>query len=96
MHRSIINYDISLKYFNRLKDLQPARVKDMEIFSTLLWHLHDKVKSSNLANGLMDTMPNKPETWCCIGNLLSLQKDRSLPQCFAKFPRTHRVSGFSL
>lgn len=75
LHFEIINYDMSLKYFNRLKDLQPARVKDMEIFSTLLWHLHDKVKSSNLANGLMDTMPNKPETWCCIGNLLSLQKD---------------------
>ncbi|EJS44613.1 cdc27p [Saccharomyces arboricola H-6] len=75
LHFEIINYDMSLKYFNRLKDLQPARVKDMEIFSTLLWHLHDKVKSSNLANGLIDTMPNKPETWCCIGNLLSLQKD---------------------
>ncbi|KOH00769.1 anaphase promoting complex subunit CDC27 [Saccharomyces eubayanus] len=75
LHFEIINYDMSLKYFNRLKDLQPARVRDMEIYSTLLWHLHDKVKSSNLANGLMDTMPNKPETWCCIGNLLSLQKD---------------------
>ena len=75
LHFELVNYDVSLKYFTNLRQLQPTRVKDLEIYSTLLWHLHDKVKLSVLANELATNISKMPQTWCCMGNFLSLQKD---------------------
>lgn len=75
LHFEIVNYEMSLQHFSNLRQLQPTRVEDIEIFSTLLWHLHDKVKLSHLANELIEILPNKPQTWCCLGNLFSLQRD---------------------
>ena len=75
LHFEIVNYDMSLSYFTTLRRLQPTRLKDLEIFSTLLWHLEDKVKLSNLSSELLEMYPNTPETWCVLGNYFSLQKD---------------------
>lgn len=75
LHFEIVNYEMSLKHFNQLRKLQPTRVKEIEIFSTLLWHLHDKVNLSHLSNELIEILPNMPQTWCCLGNLFSLQRD---------------------
>lgn len=75
LHFEIVNYKTSLKYFKKLRLLQPTRIKDLETFSTLLWHLHDKTNLTDLSNILMDEFRDKPETWCAVGNLFSLQKD---------------------
>ena len=75
LHFEIVNYDMSLTYFTNLRRLQPTRLKDLEIFSTLLWHLEDKVNLSNLSSELLEMYPNSPETWCVLGNYFSLQKD---------------------
>lgn len=75
LHFEIVNYDMSLTYFTNLRRLQPTRLKDLEIFSTLLWHLEDKVKLSNLSSELLEMYPNSPETWCILGNYFSLQKN---------------------
>lgn len=75
LHFEIVNYDMSLTYFTNLRRLQNTRLKDLEIFSTLLWHLDDKVNLSNLSSELLDAYPNSPQTWCILGNYFSLQKD---------------------
>ncbi|CCF60797.1 hypothetical protein KAFR_0L01870 [Kazachstania africana CBS 2517] len=75
LHYEIQNYKMALSHFERLRIIQPTRLNDLEIFSTLLWHLHDKVKLSNLANELIDNFPEAAQTWCVLGNHFSLQKD---------------------
>lgn len=75
LHYEILNYEESLNHFNQLRRMQPTRTQDIEIFSTLLWHLHDSTRLSHLSNELVETLPNKPQTWCCLGNLYSLQRD---------------------
>lgn len=75
MHFEILNYEESLKHFTQLRQLQPTRTQDMEVFSTLLWHLHDNVRLAQLANELLETAPHKPQPWCCAGNFESLQRD---------------------
>lgn len=75
LHYEILNYEESLNHFSRLRQMQPTRAQDIEVFSTLLWHLHDSVRLSHLSNELVELLPNKPQTWCCLGNLYSLQRD---------------------
>lgn len=75
LHYEIVNYEMASDYFMRLSDKQQFRIADTEIFSTLLWHLQDHKKLASLADYLMTYYPNKPETWCCVGNYLSLKKD---------------------
>lgn len=75
LHFEILNYDESLKHFTQLRKLQPTRSKDIELFSTLLWHLQDNVRLAHLSSELIEMLPNKPETWCCVGNFYSLQRN---------------------
>jgi len=49
----------------------------MEIYSTLLWHLQQNVELSFLAQELMNIDPKSPEAWIAVGNLFSLQKERT-------------------
>ncbi|SCU83718.1 LAFA_0D05226g1_1 [Lachancea sp. 'fantastica'] len=75
LHFELVNYDMSKTYFTSLRELQPFRVSDMEIYSTLLWHLNDSTGLSYLCHELLEISRTAPQTWCCIGNLFSLQKD---------------------
>lgn len=75
LHFEIVNYEMSKKYFMALREAQPFRLPDMEIFSTLLWHLNDTTGLSHLCHELLEVNRLAPETWCCIGNLFSLKKD---------------------
>ncbi|SCV01442.1 LANO_0F11804g1_1 [Lachancea nothofagi CBS 11611] len=75
LHFELVNYEMSKKYFQALRELQPSRISDMEIYSTLLWHLNDSTGLSHLCHELLEVDRLAPETWCCIGNLFSLQKD---------------------
>ena len=57
--------------------LEPYRLWDMEVYSTLLWHLQRHVKLSFLAQELLSINPRSPEAWIAVGNCFSLQKERS-------------------
>nr|WOG36128.1 uncharacterized protein [Candida metapsilosis] len=72
LHYEVMNYKQSEQYFKKLRQLDRARCEDMEVYSTLLWHLHKKVELTFLANELHDIDPQSPITWCAIGNLFSL------------------------
>lgn len=57
--------------------MDPHRVLDMEVYSTLLWHLQNRVQLSYLAQQLFNINPRAPQAWIAVGNLFSLEKDRS-------------------
>lgn len=49
----------------------------MEVYSTLLWHLQRHVELSFLAQELLNIDPRSSQAWIAVGNLFSLQKERS-------------------
>jgi anaphase-promoting complex subunit 3 len=61
----------------------------MEIYSTLLWHLQHNVELSFLAQELLNIDPQSPQAWIAIGNLYSLEKERS--QALACFRRAAQM-----
>ncbi|KAG9318517.1 TCP-1/cpn60 chaperonin family-domain-containing protein [Chiua virens] len=69
---------------------QPVRwsltgISDMEVYSTLLWHLQQSVQLSFLAQELMNIDPHSAQAWIAAGNLFSLQKERSQAlSCFRR------------
>ena len=61
------------------------RTRDMEVYSTLLWHLRKDVELSYLAHELLDIERLSPQAWCAIGNLCSLQRDHEQAlKCFKR------------
>ncbi|CAD1810683.1 TPR repeat family protein [Candida parapsilosis] len=85
LHYEVMNYKQSEQYFKKLRQIDRTRCEDMEVYSTLLWHLHKKVELTFLANELHDIDSNSPITWCAIGNLFSLTRepDEAI-RCFNK------------
>ncbi|KAF5387124.1 hypothetical protein D9615_001841 [Tricholomella constricta] len=63
--------------FKEVRILEPHRLWDMEVYSTLLWHLQRNVELSFLAQELLSIDPQSSQTWIAVGNLFSLQKERS-------------------
>lgn len=59
-----------------VRSLEPFRLWDMEIYSTLLWHLQKNVQLSFLAQELLGIDARSPQAWIAIGNCFSLQKER--------------------
>jgi anaphase-promoting complex subunit 3 len=49
----------------------------MEVYSTLLWHLQRNIELSFLAQELLSINPKSAQAWIAVGNLFSLQKERS-------------------
>ncbi|KAI9672613.1 MAG: anaphase-promoting complex subunit cdc27 [Alyxoria varia] len=79
------DYLESEKLFHRLRKLSPSRTKDMEIFSTLLWHQKNDTELAFLSHELVDAERLSPEAWCTIGNSFSLQRDHDQAlKCFKR------------
>lgn len=85
LHFELVNYEEAYKIFQQLRSLDRNRVKDMEYFSTLLWHLRKDVELSFLAHELIDIDRKSPQAWCALGNSFSLQRetDQAL-KCFKR------------
>ncbi|QKX59110.1 uncharacterized protein TRUGW13939_06241 [Talaromyces rugulosus] len=78
-------YTDAEKYFIRVKTLAPFRLEDMEIYSTVLWHLKHDVELSYLAHELMEADRLSPEAWCAAGNSFSHQRDHEQAlKCFKR------------
>ncbi len=75
LHFEIVNYEEAEKFYLKLRKLDRTRVCDMEYYSTLLWHLQKEVDLSFLCHELYEVDTKAPQTWICIGNLYSLQKE---------------------
>jgi anaphase-promoting complex subunit 3 len=78
-------YSEAEKYFYRVKTMAPSRLEDMEIYSTVLWHLKNDVELAYLAHELMETDRLSPQAWCAIGNSFSHQRDHDQAlKCFKR------------
>lgn len=60
-----------------MRILEPYRLWDMEVYSTLLWHLQRNIRLSFLAQELLSTDPKSPQAWIAVGNCFSLQKEKA-------------------
>ncbi|KAL4067664.1 TPR-like protein [Scleroderma citrinum] len=76
-HYERLEYASAERAFRAARALEPYRLSDMEVYSTLLWHLQQNVQLSYLAQELMNIDPCSSQAWIATGNLFSLQKERS-------------------
>lgn len=73
------------KYFTRIKSIAPARLEDMEVYSTILWHLKKEIDLAFLSHEIIDIDRNSPQAWCAVGNSFSLQRDHDQAlKCFKR------------
>ncbi|KAJ5151166.1 anaphase-promoting complex subunit cdc27 [Penicillium canariense] len=78
-------YGEAAKYFSRVQTLAPSRIEDMEIYSTVLWHLKNDVELAYLAHQLLEADRLSPQAWCAIGNSFSHQRDHDQAlKCFKR------------
>ncbi|KAI9654104.1 MAG: anaphase-promoting complex subunit cdc27 [Bathelium mastoideum] len=61
--------------FSRLRKLAPSHVEDMEVYTTILWHLKSNVELAWLSRELLDTDSHSPQAWCAVGNSWSLERE---------------------
>lgn len=84
-HYECAQYSQAEKYFIRVRQLAPAQLTDMEIYSTTLWHLKSDVELAYLAHELAEIERNSPQTWVAIGNSFSLQREHEQAlKCFKR------------
>lgn len=84
------SYAEAEKYYKRLRHLAPTRFEDMEIFSTILWHLKRETDLAFLAHELIDSSWQSPQAWCALGNSWSLARDHE--QALRCFKRATQLS----
>ncbi|KAM5539076.1 hypothetical protein V8D89_007299 [Ganoderma adspersum] len=76
-HYELGQYPEAERAFEAARNLEPYRLWDMEVYSTLLWHLRRNVRLSFLAQELLSTDPKAPQAWIAVGNCFSLQKEKT-------------------
>ncbi|KAF9294222.1 anaphase-promoting complex subunit cdc27 [Linnemannia elongata] len=95
------DYITAAQYFQRAREMEPSIHRDMEIYSTCLWHLKQEMKLSALGKELKDSNHHSPQAWCALGNTYSLrnENDQAL-KCFQRaiqlddrFAYAHTLSG---
>jgi len=69
------DYERAYDDFMKLTQMHAYRLKDLEYFSTTLWHLKRSKELSFLAMRMSNVNKFAPQTLITIGNCFSLQKD---------------------
>lgn len=71
--------------FQVLRRVAPSWLDDVEVYSTVLWHLKDDVELAFLGHELTDGHYLEPQTWCAMGNSFSLQRShQEAIKCFRR------------
>ncbi|OAP62064.1 hypothetical protein AYL99_04267 [Fonsecaea erecta] len=79
------SYTEAEKFFIRVHQLAPNRLEDMEVYSTVLWHLKSEIELAYLAHELIEIDRLSPQAWCAIGNSFSLQREHEQAlKCFKR------------
>lgn len=72
-------------FYKRIRTIAPTRFEDMEVYSTILWHLKRETDLSFLAHELVDSSWKSPQAWCALGNAWSLARDHEQAlRCFKR------------
>lgn len=74
-HFESIDYSAAAEAFEKARHWDPCRLQDMEVYSTVLWHLKRDVQLSHLAQETLALDRLSPATCCILGNFFSLQKE---------------------
>lgn len=84
-HYAQARYTEAETQFKRILNMAPTRFQDMEIYSTVLWHLKKETDLSFLAHELIDADWHSPQAWCVLGNAWSLARDHETAlRCFKR------------
>lgn len=84
-HFEQATYSDAEKFFRKMRVHAPSRLEDMEVYSTILWHLKRETDLSFLAHELVDSAWQSPQAWCALGNAWSLARDpEQALQCFKR------------
>ncbi|KLT43995.1 TPR-like protein [Cutaneotrichosporon oleaginosum] len=67
-------YKKGARVFQRLLELEPYTLAQMDMYSTLLWHMNDATALSDLSQRLMSVDRESAEAWIASGNTLSVLK----------------------
>lgn len=79
------SYNDAEKAFRKMRVQAPSRLEDMEVYSTILWHLKRETDLSFLAHELIDSAWHSPQAWCALGNAWSLARDTEQAlKCFKR------------
>lgn len=79
------SYAEAEKFFSRVRTMAPARLEDLEIYSTILWYLHSEIDLAFLAHEIAEIDRESPQAWCAIGNSFSLKRDHDEAlKCFKR------------
>jgi anaphase-promoting complex subunit 3 len=89
-HYEQASYTEAEVYYKRIRQVAPTRFQDMEIYSTILWHLKRETDLAFLAHELIDSSWKSPEAWCALGNSWSLARDHE--QALRCFKRATQLS----
>lgn len=68
-------YADSVAEFERARAAAPWRLEGAEVHSTALWHLKRDVQLSHLAHECLRLSKEAPQTWCAVGNVMSLLRE---------------------
>lgn len=71
----MVDYPEAAKAFSWARQVDPYRLKGLEVYSTVLWHCKREVDLSHLAQAATSLDRQSPHTWCIMGNCFSLQKE---------------------
>ncbi|KAF2482847.1 hypothetical protein BDY17DRAFT_299258 [Neohortaea acidophila] len=88
-HYEGADYKSAEECFARVLKLQPSRVEDMDVYSTVLWHLKRETALTFLCHHLSETDHAAPERWVAVGNAFSLSREHD--QAIAAFKRATQV-----
>jgi anaphase-promoting complex subunit 3 len=69
------DYTNAQRALETMQQLEPHRMKGLELLSTTLYLLKKEVELSNLSQRAVNFDQMSPETWCVVGNFFSLQKE---------------------
>lgn len=89
LHYEAADYRAAEGCFIRLLKIQPSRVEDMEVYSTILWHLKKDSTLAFLCHNLRDQSFDAPQTWVAIGNSFSLAREHD--QAISAFKRATQI-----
>nr|POF07092.1 protein bima [Quercus suber] len=82
-------YKMAGDCFARVLKLQPSRTEDMEVYSTVLWHLKKESALACLCHNLKDQDFHAAQTWVAVGNAFSLAREHD--QAIAAFKRATQL-----
>ncbi|GMH34358.1 hypothetical protein BSKO_02192 [Bryopsis sp. KO-2023] len=74
-HAESVDYHSAQKSFENARLVDPQRLEDMDVYSTVLWQLGELDKLSHLADAAVSLERLAPETWCIVGNVHSKNTD---------------------